>query len=60
MQDKVNRAVELANELGDIFYSLVNEVDDLDLKRLFKQLEADMMDTRHKIALAARIVNTKE
>ena len=60
MKDRVNKAVELANELGDLFYSMVNDVEDLDLKRLFKQLEADMMDTRHKIALAARIINSKD
>jgi hypothetical protein len=60
MQERINRAVELSNELGDLFNSLVNDVEDLDLRRLFKQLEADMMDTRHKIALAARIINSKE
>lgn len=59
MDKKLKAAVKLADELGDIFNSLVKEADDLDLKRLFKQLEADMMDTRHKLALAAKISKSK-
>jgi hypothetical protein len=60
MNKKIEKAVKLSDELGVIFNSMVNEVKDLDLKRLFKQLEADMMDTRHKLALAARIINSKD
>jgi hypothetical protein len=55
MNKKVKKAETLADDLGDLFNSLVNETSDLDLKRLYKQLEADMMDIRHKIALAAKI-----
>ena len=55
MKKKITKAVELSDDLGDIFNALVKESDDLDIKRLFKQLEADMMDIRHKLALAARI-----
>lgn len=55
MQKRLAKAMKLAEELGDIFNVLVKESDDLDMKRLFKQLEADMMDTRHKLALAAKI-----
>ena len=57
MNKKVKKAMSLADELGDLFNNLVNETKDLDLKRLFKQLEADMMDIRHKIALAAKITD---
>jgi hypothetical protein len=56
MTENVKRAVDLAAELGDIFNTLVVETTDYDLERLFKQLEADMMDIRHKLALAAKIV----
>lgn len=55
MNRQIKRAVELAEELGNIFNGLVDGTSDFDLKRLFKQLEADMMDIRHKIALAERI-----
>jgi len=46
----------MANELAGLFNELVNETEDFDLKRLFKQLEADIMDFRHKIALASKII----
>ncbi|MCP4582828.1 MAG: hypothetical protein GY839_14555 [candidate division Zixibacteria bacterium] len=57
MNQEIKRAVELADELGIIFNGLVDETKDFDLKRLFKQLEADMMDIRHKMALAEKITD---
>jgi len=57
MNRKVKKAVALADDLGNLFNDLVAETSDLDLKRLYKQLEADMMDIRHKIALAAKITD---
>ena len=57
MDDKIIKAVKLADELGDLCNILVDETSDFDLKRLFKQLEADMMDIRHKMALAAKITD---
>ena len=52
----INKAETLADELDGVFNTLVNNAEDLDLKRLFKQLEADMMDIRHKLSLASKIV----
>ena len=52
----INKAETLADELNGVFNTLVNNAEDLDLKRLFKQLEADMMDIRHKLSLASKIV----
>ncbi len=52
----INKAETLAGELNGVFNTLVNNAEDLDLKRLFKQLEADMMDIRHKLSLASKIV----
>ena len=46
-------------ELGDIFNTLVTETTDFDLERLFKQLEADIMDIRHKLSLASKITRQK-
>ena len=51
----INKAETLAGELNGVFNTLVNNAEDLDLKRLFKQLEADMMDIRHKLSLASKI-----
>ena len=52
----IKKAKTLAGELNGVFNTLVNNTEDLDLKRLFKQLEADMMDIRHKLSLASKIV----
>lgn len=56
MGNDIKRAEAMASELADIFNSLVRETQDLDLQRLFKQLEADVMDMRHKLSLAIKII----
>jgi uncharacterized protein YutE (UPF0331/DUF86 family) len=58
MEKNIKQAVTLASELADIFNILVRETQDLDLQRLFKQLEADIMDMRHKLSLAIKIINS--
>jgi hypothetical protein len=60
MNKKVKKAVKMAEDLGNLFNELVNESTDYDLERLFKQIEADMMDIRHKLALAAKITGLSE
>ncbi len=57
MKKDVKKAEELARELNDIFNILVERAEDLDLKRLFKQLEADVMDFRHKLSLASKLID---
>ena len=52
MLNSIDRANKLAIELGDICNALVDKTDDFDLKRLFKRLEADTMDFRHKLSQA--------
>jgi len=59
MKKKVTQSVQLADDLGNLFHDLVGEAQDFDMKRLFKQLEADMMDIRHKLALAAKIIDNE-
>ena len=56
MEKNIRRAEAMASEMADIFNSLVRETKDLDLQRLFKQLEADVMDMRHKLSLAIKII----
>ena len=58
MDKNVKRAEVLAVELNEIFNTLVSQAEDLDLKRLFKQLEADMMDFRHKLSLAPKLIDS--
>ncbi len=55
MQDKIKKADSLASELAGMFNQFVQETEDFDLRRLFKQLEADLMDIRHKLSLALKI-----
>ncbi|MCD6163807.1 MAG: hypothetical protein J7K40_15530 [candidate division Zixibacteria bacterium] len=57
MKKNIIRAEKLTAELGDIFNSLVKESKEFDLTRLLKQLEADMMDIRHKLSLASKIID---
>lgn len=57
MKKDVKKAEELARELNGIFNALVERAKDLDLKRLLKQLEADMMDFRHKLSLASKLID---
>ncbi|OQX91566.1 MAG: hypothetical protein B6D58_07430 [candidate division Zixibacteria bacterium 4484_95] len=57
MEKDIKRAVTLASEMADIFNALVRGTQDLDLQRLFKQLEADVMDIRHKLSLAIKIIS---
>lgn len=57
MRKNIIKAEQLSVELSDIFNSLVKESREFDLTRLFKQLEADMMDIRHKLSLASKIVD---
>lgn len=60
MKQKIMKADSMANELAGLFNELVNETDDFDLKRLFKQLDADIMDLRHKLSLASKIIGNDE
>jgi len=57
LEKDIKRAVTLASEMADIFNALVRGTQDLDLQRLFKQLEADVMDIRHKLSLAIKIIS---
>ena len=57
MEKDIKRAVTLASEMAGIFNALVRGTQDLDLQRLFKQLEADVMDIRHKLSLAIKIIS---
>jgi hypothetical protein len=58
MKEKIRKADVLSSELAGLFNELVNDTSDFDLKRLFKQLEADLMDMRHKLSLALRIIGS--
>jgi hypothetical protein len=59
MENKIKQAEKITEELCQLYNDMKNDTEDLDLKRLFKQLEADMMDSKHKLALAYDLINKK-
>lgn len=55
MPSKAEEAFRGAKELAELVNSMITATHDLDLQRLLKQIEADLMDIQHKLALAIRI-----
>ena len=55
MPNKAEQAFKGAKELAELVNSMIPETHDFDLQRLLKQIEADLMDIQHKLALAIRI-----
>jgi hypothetical protein len=55
MANKAAKALESAKGLAEMVESMIGEANDLDLQRLLKQIEADLMDIQHKLAIAIRL-----
>ena len=55
MKKQSEKAVKLAQELHKITRELIPLADDLDLQRLLKQIEADVMDLEHKLSMAVKL-----
>lgn len=53
--EKINQALEEANKLEKSIKGLIREIDDYDLKRLLKKIDADLMDAQHGLVLAKRL-----
>jgi hypothetical protein len=56
MKKRSREALDSAKKLADQVQDMVNRADDLDLQRLLKQIEADLMDIQHKLAIAVRLI----
>jgi hypothetical protein len=52
---KVQEALNGAKNVADLVRSMIDDAGDLDLQRLLKQIEADLMDVQHKLAIAVRL-----
>jgi hypothetical protein len=52
---KVQEALDGAKNVADLVRSMIDDAGDLDLQRLLKQIEADLMDVQHKLAIAVRL-----
>ena len=53
--EKINQALEKADLLKKIVKEIIREIDDYDLKRLLKKVDAQCMDIQHNLVLAGRL-----
>ncbi len=52
---KIDQALEKASLLEKIIKEIIQEIDDYDLERLLKKVDAQCMDIRHNLVLAKRL-----
>jgi hypothetical protein len=55
MMEKAEEALRKAKEVAELVNNMIERATDLDVQRLLKQVEADLMDAQHKLSLAARL-----
>ncbi len=60
MTNKAERAFVKAKELGVMVSSMIPDAGDLDLVRLLKQIDADLLDIQHKLSMAVKLSANKE
>ena len=53
--EKIDQALEKASLLEKIVKQTIREIDDYDLERLLKKIDAECMDVRHNLSLAKRL-----
>jgi hypothetical protein len=49
------KSLDLAGKLHGLVKEMIPDADDLDLQRLLKQIEADLMDLQHKLSMAEKL-----
>ena len=58
-QPTINDLRERADALARDLTGLIKSVSDYDLERLLKKIDADLIDVRHNLSLATRLMGTK-
>lgn len=53
--EKLNQALENASRLEQIVKEAIREIDDYDLQRLLKKIDAEFMDVQHNLYKAQRL-----
>ena len=53
--EKLIQVLEDANRLEKSIKELVREIEDYDLERLLKKIDAELMDVQHNLVLAKRL-----
>ena len=58
-QPTINDLRERADALARDLAGLIKSVSDYDLERLLKKIDADLIDVRHNLSLATRLMGTE-
>jgi hypothetical protein len=53
--EKLNQVLEDAKKLEKSVKDLIREIEDYDLERLLKKIDAELMDVQHNLVLAKRL-----
>jgi uncharacterized protein YjaG (DUF416 family) len=53
--EKLGKSLETISQLEKSIKEIIREVDDYDLKRLLKKIDAECMDLHHNITVAKRL-----
>ena len=55
MSEKCKKAESMASDLSKIVSEMIPQTGNLDLQRVLKQVDADLMDIKHKLSTAVKI-----
>jgi len=55
MLEKAGKALSMTDQLTKLVKEMIPGSRDLDLQRLLKQIDADLMDVKHKLSLVAKL-----
>ena len=53
--EKLNLVLEETRKLEKYVKELIREIEDYDLERLLKKIDAELMDVQHNLVLAKRL-----
>jgi predicted DNA binding CopG/RHH family protein len=56
--EKLTKALESAAELEKMVQRIIQDVDDYDLKRLLKKIDAEFKDVQHNLIIARRLAES--
>lgn len=56
--EKLAKALESAAELEKMVQRIIQDVDDYDLKRLLKKIDAEFKDVQHNLIIARRLAES--
>jgi uncharacterized protein YehS (DUF1456 family) len=54
-QKKIRQALKKAAQLEKAIKDIIRDIDDYDMARLLKKVDAECMDAQHNLALAERL-----